>query len=82
MMLDGILQQLRVGFQTESLHHFILVKSYRPGLEVEDIRDFFHRFTLCQQLQDFTLTARDPLLLDKGTGASQKIVHCFPGYER
>jgi hypothetical protein len=28
------------------------------------------------------LTARDPLLLDKGTGASQKIVHRFLGYER
>lgn len=52
-MLDGILDKLGVGLDAEKLHHAILVEFNRARADVEDRRDFLHRFAFRQQLQDF-----------------------------
>jgi len=50
MMLDGVLQQFRIGFQTEGLHDSILVEGNSSRLEVQDVGNFLHRHPLGKKL--------------------------------
>ena len=54
-MLDGVLDELRVGLDAKQLHHAILVEFDGPRADVEDRRDFLHRFAFRQQLQHLPL---------------------------
>jgi hypothetical protein len=50
VMLDGILNQFRIGFQTEVLHDSVLVEGNGSKFEVQDIGNFLHRPPLGKQL--------------------------------
>ena len=54
-MLDGVLDQLRVGLQSQIMHHPVLVKFRRPGGDVQDRCDLLRGPALRQQLKDFPL---------------------------
>src|SRR5881396_2172076 len=75
MMLDGVLKQFRVGFQSEAFHDSVLVESYGSRLQVQDTGNFLHRHTFRKQLQNplwrrvilFSSAEESPLLKRNST---------------
>lgn len=70
MMLDGVLNQFRIGFQTEGLHDSIFVKGDSTRFHIQDICNFLHRLAFRKQLQDLALPPSDSLFCNVGMTAS------------
>src|SRR5215831_3701693 len=81
-MSDGVLDDCRVGSDSESLHDPVLVEGYGARFELKDIGDFLHRFSFCQELKDFLLaTGYTVVFLVPGAPPKEK-VECVLGDAR
>src|ERR1700704_5358910 len=61
MMLDGVLNQFRIGFQTECLHDPVFVKRDGTRFHIQDICNFLHRLAFPKQLENLALPPSDSL---------------------
>ena len=76
-MLDGVLNQFRIRFQTEGLHNSVFVEGHCTWFHVQDAGNFLHRHAFCKQLQNLALAASDPFFRNIGLTASQEEAHRF-----
>lgn len=50
MVLYGVLEKFRVGFQAKGLHDSVLVEGDSSRFQVQDAGDFLHRSAFRKQL--------------------------------
>src|SRR5262245_14424228 len=82
--LDSVLHQFGVGLDAERLHHFVFMRFDRPGRNVEDGGDLFHRAAFGDELQYFALARRqfDDRLVRLAGGVHQEAQHIFGDQRR
>ncbi len=81
MMLDGVLNQFRIGFQTEGFHDPVFVKGDSTRFHIQNSCHFLHRLAFRKQLQNLALPPSDSLFCNILMTASQQEVHRFFGNE-
>src|SRR5262245_38433112 len=59
VMLHGVLNQFRRGFDLQLFHHSILVKGHCPWRQIQHRCHFLHRAPFGKQLEHFALARRE-----------------------